>query len=188
MSRERELLKILRTWNAFDSWQAGGYWKKRIDAILSQPEAEQTPADAPTPDKCPACSGTLRNCIVAIQNGVTCNHWWHKEPAPQQTPCYSELDKTNLPMPNKAAATPADSMRTGEDTGVPNHRVPAQSAADRGPTPETDDFIRYWISVYEDPTSGNHFRGHHALLKIAKQLKTERDAARAELARLTKEK
>ncbi len=135
--------------------------------VLSQPEAEPAPADAPTPDKCPECG----NEKLFWNSLVTCRNKWHyEEPAPQQP------------------AVPLTETISGPENAV--RRKPESrddtAAAGRGPTPETD--------AKEKETVGGSFtmkglREHcYYGWKQARKLERQRDAARAELARLKEPK
>lgn len=161
MSRERELLKKLYHAVLHGETPQGENWFDVIEectAILSQPESEPPPADAPTQDKCPECGSTDK-----FYTPYPCDfhyaHPWHaKEPAPQQT--------------DDEAAKSSDGANV-----LPS---PRQSAADRGPTPETD---ALYFAFCKTPSpefapSLNKSYEHSA------NLERQRDAARAELARL----
>lgn len=157
MNRERKMLeRLVRYHDTAPKTYLLHQHYIEIDDILSQPEAECAPTNAPTPYAYATPDGRLE----LAENKQYADH-----PEDFTVPLYSG-------RPIIKATHSGQTLVTIEGDA---------------PTPETDDFIRYWISVYEDPTSGDHFRGHAALLKIAKQLKTERDAARAELARLASE-
>lgn len=206
MSRERELLRVIKLCRPFVEQRCVHHpyadnsiddlkLLHDIDAILSQSEAEPPPAnsnrfevgyadgqlpppaDAPTPEKCPAC----KSPFLVRDIGPVCGHSFHsKEPAPQQhadapTPETDDLDVKLLTIgwveAYDAMRERSRKLERQRDEAIGYLRWLRSHCAAIGMTKKSDSGLT-----------------HQDVALFTTDLKSERDAARAELARLKEPK